>query len=135
MNAAKSNKIKHFENLLYLTKCKKALKNDEIFRSERFYFSTATMGELKESERSFTHLEMTEVCDRTLRAEGPALLFQRPAGQHSGAGQFIRHAAPRGAGYGRGRCQRLAPDRPCAVALKEPEPPKGLKDLLVGGRW
>ncbi|MEO8598831.1 MAG: 3-octaprenyl-4-hydroxybenzoate decarboxylase, partial [bacterium] len=26
------------------------------------------------------HLEMTEVCDRTLRAGGPALLFERPVG-------------------------------------------------------
>ena len=25
-------------------------------------------------------LEMTEICDRTLRAAGPALLFERPAG-------------------------------------------------------
>ena len=25
-------------------------------------------------------LEMTEVCDRTLKAEGPALLFERPTG-------------------------------------------------------
>jgi 4-hydroxy-3-polyprenylbenzoate decarboxylase len=24
------------------------------------------------------HLEMTEICDRTLRAEGPALLFENP---------------------------------------------------------
>ncbi|MEO8408757.1 MAG: 3-octaprenyl-4-hydroxybenzoate decarboxylase, partial [Oxalobacteraceae bacterium] len=28
------------------------------------------------------HLEMTEVCDRTLRAGGPALLFERPTGHN-----------------------------------------------------
>ncbi|HAV38263.1 MAG TPA: 3-octaprenyl-4-hydroxybenzoate decarboxylase, partial [Massilia sp.] len=28
-----------------------------------------------------THLEMTEVCDRTLRAAGPALLFRQATGQ------------------------------------------------------
>ena len=26
------------------------------------------------------HLEMTEVCDRTLRAAGPAILFEKPSG-------------------------------------------------------
>ncbi|MBP9654425.1 MAG: UbiD family decarboxylase, partial [Rhodocyclaceae bacterium] len=26
------------------------------------------------------HLEMTEVCDRVLRAGGPALLFEKPKG-------------------------------------------------------
>ena len=26
------------------------------------------------------NLEMTEICDRTLRAEGPALLFEQPRG-------------------------------------------------------
>ncbi|MEM0955100.1 MAG: 3-octaprenyl-4-hydroxybenzoate decarboxylase, partial [Pseudomonadota bacterium] len=26
------------------------------------------------------HLEMTEICDRTLRARGPALLFENPKG-------------------------------------------------------
>jgi 4-hydroxy-3-polyprenylbenzoate decarboxylase len=26
-------------------------------------------------------LEMTEICDRTLRAGGPAVLFERPTGQ------------------------------------------------------
>ncbi len=43
-------------------------------------------GELKRIQVEVDpHLEMTEICDRTLRAGGPALLF---------------HARPRGAGYG-----------------------------------
>ncbi len=29
------------------------------------------------------HLEVTEICDRVLRAGGPALLFERPTG-HAG---------------------------------------------------
>ena len=38
-------------------------------------------GELKRiSVEVSPHLEMTEVCDRTLRAGGPALLFERPTG-------------------------------------------------------
>ena len=28
------------------------------------------------------HLEMTEVCDRVLRAAGPAILFEKPKGHH-----------------------------------------------------
>ena len=27
-----------------------------------------------------TRLEMTEICDRVLRAEGPAILFEKPKG-------------------------------------------------------
>ncbi len=29
------------------------------------------------------YLEVTEICDRTLRAGGPALLFERPKGRRS----------------------------------------------------
>ena len=35
-----------------------------------------------------THLEMTEICDRVLRAEGPAILFEKPR-----SGQ-TRHTIP-----------------------------------------
>ncbi|HBF50702.1 MAG TPA: 3-octaprenyl-4-hydroxybenzoate decarboxylase, partial [Massilia sp.] len=39
------------------------------------------MGELKRVTIPVSpHLEMTEVCDRTLRAAGPALLFEKPTG-------------------------------------------------------
>ncbi|MDH3872247.1 MAG: UbiD family decarboxylase, partial [Gammaproteobacteria bacterium] len=38
-------------------------------------------GELKRISREIDpQLEMTEVCDRTLRAGGPALLFEHPTG-------------------------------------------------------
>src|SRR5205823_1871442 len=38
-------------------------------------------GELKRVRANVSpHLEMTEVCDRVLRAGGPALLFERPTG-------------------------------------------------------
>ena len=38
-------------------------------------------GELKEVSLPVSpHLEMTELCDRTLRAGGPALLFTKPTG-------------------------------------------------------
>ena len=38
-------------------------------------------GELKRIAQEIDpYLEMTEICDRTLRAEGPALLFENPKG-------------------------------------------------------
>ena len=39
------------------------------------------MGELKHIDIPVSpNLEMTEICDRTLRAEGPALLFRQATG-------------------------------------------------------
>jgi 4-hydroxy-3-polyprenylbenzoate decarboxylase len=75
-------------------------------------------------------LEMTEVCDRVLRAGGPALLFERPAGHDMPVlanlfGSVRRVAAAMGvadAGALRDVGRLLA-------YLKEPEPPKGLRDL------
>jgi 4-hydroxy-3-polyprenylbenzoate decarboxylase len=79
-----------------------------------------------------THLEMTEIADRVLRAGGPALLFEKPQGRAAGdpgARQPVRHAAAGGAGHGRGRRWRPLREVGKLLAyLKEPEPPKGLKD-------
>ena len=39
------------------------------------------LGELKRIRVAIdTHLEMTEICDRVLRAGGPAILFENPKG-------------------------------------------------------
>ncbi|MDP3863325.1 MAG: UbiD family decarboxylase, partial [Rhodoferax sp.] len=39
------------------------------------------LGELKHIQAEVSpHLEMTALCDRTLRAGGPALLFEQPTG-------------------------------------------------------
>ena len=66
-------------------------------------------------------LEMTELCDRVLKAGGPALLFEQPTGDFarhrahdSGARQPVRHAAARRARDGRRR-RRLARER-CATS-------------------
>jgi 4-hydroxy-3-polyprenylbenzoate decarboxylase len=75
-------------------------------------------------------LEMTEVSDRVLRAGGPALIFERPAGHRIPVlanlfGSVRRIAAAMGvadAAALREMGQLLA-------HLKEPEPPKGLRDL------
>jgi 4-hydroxy-3-polyprenylbenzoate decarboxylase len=80
-----------------------------------------------------THLEMTEICDRVLRAEGPAILFEKPV-----TGQ-TRHTIPVLAnlfgtpkrvalGMGEESVQALREVGKLLAYLKEPEPPKGLKD-------
>ncbi len=39
------------------------------------------LGELKRVSAPVSpHLEMTEICDRVLRAQGPAVLFENPVG-------------------------------------------------------
>jgi 4-hydroxy-3-polyprenylbenzoate decarboxylase len=46
-----------------------------------FIFQLERLGELKRiSVEVDPHLEMTEICDRVLRAGGPAILFERPKG-------------------------------------------------------
>jgi len=46
-----------------------------------FIAALESKGELKRISTPVNpKLEMTEVCDRTLRKEGPALLFENPTG-------------------------------------------------------
>ncbi len=74
-------------------------------------------------------LEMTEVCDRTLRASGPALLFERPKGYDIPLlanlfGTPLRVAL----GMGAESVEALREVGRLLAYLKEPEPPKGMKD-------
>ena len=84
-------------------------------------------------------LEMTEICDRVLRAGGPALLFENVSGTQGGASMPVL-----GNLFGTVRRVALAMGEDCATDaealtrlrevgkllafLKEPEPPKGLRD-------
>jgi 4-hydroxy-3-polyprenylbenzoate decarboxylase len=80
------------------------------------------------------YLEMTEICDRTLRAGGPALLFQNPVG-HSMPVLGNLFGTPRRVAMGMG-AEDLAELRQIGhvlARLKEPEPPKGFKDLMGMG--
>jgi 4-hydroxy-3-polyprenylbenzoate decarboxylase len=74
-------------------------------------------------------LEMTEICDRTLRAGGPALLFERPTG-HSVPVLGNLFGTPRRVALGMGRdsVAALREVGRLLAYLKEPEPPKGFKD-------
>src|ERR1700712_3044948 len=77
------------------------------------------------------YLEMTEVCDRTLRAGGPALLFQNPTG-HSMPVLGNLFGTPRRVALGMGAedVSELRKIGQVLALLKEPEPPKGLKDVI-----
>ena len=75
------------------------------------------------------NLEMTEVCDRTLRAGGPALLFEQPTG-HSIPVLGNLFGTPERVALGMGE-ESVAALRDVGVLLsqlKEPEPPRGMKD-------
>lgn len=77
------------------------------------------------------HLEMTEVSDRTLRAGGPALLFQNPTG-HNMPVLTNLFGTPRRVALGMGAedVSELRKIGHVLARLKEPEPPKDFKDLL-----
>ena len=74
-------------------------------------------------------LEMTEICDRTLRVGGPALLFERPTG-HSIPVLGNLFGTPRRVALGMGRdsVAALREVGSLLAYLKEPDPPKGFKD-------
>lgn len=76
------------------------------------------------------HLEMTEICDRTLRAGGPALLFENPKG-YTIPVLCNLFGTPRRVALGMGEdsVEALREVGKLLAFLKEPEPPKGLRDL------
>ncbi len=75
-------------------------------------------------------LEMTEICDRTLRAGGQALLFENPKGSDIPVLANLFGTPERVAmGMGRESLQALREVGELLAFLKEPEPPKGVKDL------
>ena len=74
-------------------------------------------------------LEMTEICDRVLRAGGPALLFEKPKG-HTVPVLANLFGTPRRVALGMGQesVEALREVGKLLAFLKEPEPPSGLKD-------
>lgn len=95
------------------------------------------MGQLKRIKQPIsTHLTMTEISDRTLKAKGPALLFENavdekgePYAMHVLTNLF---GTPDRVALGMGQ-KNLAALRDVGkllAMLKEPEPPKGFRDAL-----
>jgi 4-hydroxy-3-polyprenylbenzoate decarboxylase len=80
------------------------------------------------------HLEMTAIGDAVLRAGGPALLFEHPAGYNMPVLANLFGTPERVAlGMGANAVSELRDVGRLLAALKEPEPPKGLKE--VGKLW
>jgi 4-hydroxy-3-polyprenylbenzoate decarboxylase len=79
---------------------------------------------------------MTEICDRVLRAGGPALLFERPAGFALPVlgnlfGSVERIALAMGIDAGTDPRPALRDIGRLLAALREPDPPKGLRDAVT----
>jgi len=76
-------------------------------------------------------LEMTEICDRTLKQGGPALLFENPKGHNIPVLANLFGTPDRVAmGMGETSVTALRGIGELLSQLKEPEPPKGMKDAI-----
>lgn len=87
-------------------------------------------GQLKRVTHAISpNLEMTEICDRTLRAGGPALLFENPTGYSIPVLANLFGTPERVAlGMGQESVAALKEVGELLAFLKEPEPPKGVRD-------
>jgi 4-hydroxy-3-polyprenylbenzoate decarboxylase len=88
-------------------------------------------GELKRIDAEVSpRLEMTEISDRVLRAGGPALLFERPAGHRIPVLANLFGSVQRiAAAMGVADAAALRDLGRLLAYLKEPDPPTGLRDL------
>lgn len=87
-------------------------------------------GQLKRiKEEVDPYLEITEICDRVLKQKGPALLFENPKGYSMPVLANLFGTPQRVAmGMGQENVSALSQVGEVLAALKEPEPPGGLKD-------
>jgi 4-hydroxy-3-polyprenylbenzoate decarboxylase len=99
-----------------------------------FITQLESRGELRRIARPVSpRYEMTEIADRVLRAQGPALLFERPE-EGARASRFPVLAnlfgTPRRVALGMGEesVEALREVGALLAYLKEPDPPRGLKD-------
>lgn len=95
-----------------------------------FIATLEARGELKRIKQEIDpNLEMTEICDRTLRAGGPALLFENPKGYDYPVLANLFGTPERVAlGMGEESVEALREVGKVLAMLKEPEPPKGMRD-------
>ena len=87
-------------------------------------------GQLKRITQEINpNLEMTEICDRTLRAGGPALLFENVTGSDIPVlGNLFGTPERVALGMGKESVNELREVGKLLAFLKEPEPPKGMRD-------
>ncbi len=90
------------------------------------------LGELKRVTAAVSpYLEMTALCDRTLRAGGPALLFENPTGHSMPVlGNLFGTTRRVALGMGIDDVSQMRQFGQVLAMLKEPEAPKGFKDLV-----
>ena len=101
-----------------------------------FIAQLEAMGELKRVRTEVSpRFEMTEICDRVLRAGGPAILFENPAGHTMPVlgnlfGSVRRVALAMGVDTATTADAHSLRDIGRLLAtLKEPDPPKGLREV------
>ncbi len=87
-------------------------------------------GELRRITREVDpYLEITEICDRTLRAGGPALLFEQPKGAEIPLlGNLFGTPRRVALGMGQDSVEALREVGKLLAMLKEPDPPRGMKE-------
>ena len=95
-----------------------------------FIAQLEAMGELKRIRTAVDPaLEMTEICDRILKAQGPAVLFEQPKGHTMPVlGNLFGTPKRVALGMGQESVAALREVGKLLAYLKEPDPPKGLKD-------
>jgi 4-hydroxy-3-polyprenylbenzoate decarboxylase len=101
------------------------------------------LGELKRVAVPVSpRLEMTEICDRVLKQGGPAILFEKPVGHEIPVlGNLFGTSRRVALGMGRESVGELREVGQLLAALKEPEPPQGMRDafdkvaLLKSALW
>ena len=77
-------------------------------------------------------LEITEICDRTLKLEGPALLFENPTNHSMPVlGNLFGTTERVALGMGEKDINALRDVGELLAFLKEPEPPSGIKDAVL----
>jgi 4-hydroxy-3-polyprenylbenzoate decarboxylase len=97
-----------------------------------FVAQMQNLGELKRVATEVDpRLEMTEICDRVLRAGGPALLFEKPKGHTTPVLANLFGTTRRVAlGMGADSTDALRDIGRLLANLREPEPPQGMRDAL-----
>ncbi|MCP4287407.1 MAG: 4-hydroxy-3-polyprenylbenzoate decarboxylase [Gammaproteobacteria bacterium] len=89
-----------------------------------------SLGELRRIQAEVDpYLEVTEICDRTLRSQGPALLFENVKGSEFPLlGNLFGTPRRVALGMGEESVEALREIGKLLATLKEPDPPKGVKD-------
>jgi len=97
-----------------------------------FVAQMQSLGELKRVDAEVDpRLEMTEICDRVLRAGGPAIVFEKPKGHTMPVLANLFGTARRVAlGMGADSTAALREIGTLLANLREPEPPQGMRDAL-----